>query len=156
MRFCLPGLCFPRISGATLGQVQLPFLGLLGMETPRTVGLATGPCLSFPLPLCSLASSWAPSGHVGSVFGRQRDATCLTCPAFAKYFCPAFKGPLPPVSGSALDSHPLPHHVPVRWKCPLAQLDASQPWQTDTVRRDPRPCPKECCPVAASASSRET
>lgn len=105
-------------------QVHLPFLSLLGMETCM-VGLPTGPCFIFPLPLCSLASSWAPSGHMGSGFGRQHDATCLTCPAFARYFHSAFRAHS--LQSLALLWTPTLSHT-IFQGCPLAQWDVSQCW----------------------------
>lgn len=88
-------------------------------------GVAHCPCFSFPLPLCSLASSWAPLGHVGSGFGRQCDATCLTCPAFARYFHPAFRA-LSLQSLALLWAPTLSHTLFQGY--PLAQWDVSQRW----------------------------
>lgn len=91
-----------------------------------------GPCFSFPLPLCSPALSWAPSGLVGSSSGRQCDATCLTCPAFARYFHPTLRAHS--LQSLALLWTPTLSHTMFQG-CPLAQWDVSQPWPEGEVQQ---------------------
>lgn len=160
MRLCsTPRLCFLRFAGVPLGQVHLHFLSLLGMET-HTVRLPTSPCFSFPLPLCSLALSWACRQWFWQAVWCH--LPYLSC--FCKILPSRLQGLLPPVSGSALDSHPLPHHVPRLSPCPVGcepalargRDAATGLGKTDSVGRNPGPCPKECCPAAATASPGET
>lgn len=108
-RFCVLGLCFPGVTGASLGQARFPFLSLLGRKA-CTMGVPTGPCLGFSLPLRFLALSLAPSGLCGC------DATHVTRSRLHK--TPPSRLPREELSGtvpsgpwlcSGLPPSPVPH-----------------------------------------------